>query len=134
MPRPDFFAFLEASLACLAAEEPQAHRALAEAVGPLRVRLDTTDAVRTLAYGSGGWRFADGEAGPTIRFDHHVILDLVDGELALDDAIEAERLQISGPVDALERLHAALLIYIEGMLRAPGAVSLLERYRAGDLS
>ncbi len=129
MARADFFAFLQDSLACLAAEEPQAHRALADAIGPMRLTLVAGGDARTIRCESDGWTLADREVGPTIEFDHQCILDLVDGRVTLHEAIAADRLRMSAPMADLERLHAALLIFIEGMLRAPAAPSMLERYR-----
>ena len=34
-----------------------------------------------------------------------------------------------GPVDAIANFHDALLIYLEGLIRARGTPELLERYR-----
>lgn len=130
MPPVDFFGFFRASLACIAGEEPQAHRALTQAMRGLRARLTADGTARTVWFDGSEWIIDEGtEAHVAIAFDRAVVLDLVDAGLAMPEALEQERLRIYGPVEAVERLNQVLLIYLEGLMRAPGASLLLEEYR-----
>ena len=127
---PDFRSFLEQSLADIALNEPEADRALREALGPLRARLASEDGAFTIATSGHGWILGDEAAADVaVAFEAGVLLDLIEGGLTLTEAIEAERLRIVGSVAAVAAFYDALLIYLEGLLRAPGAPDLLRRYR-----
>lgn len=126
---PDFRSFLEESLSDIALNEPEAHSALRDALGSLTARLTNEDGDFTIAASNAGWTFGEGDADVAVAFDAATVLALVDGALTLTEAIDAERLRIFGSVAAVAAFYDALLIYLEGLLRAPGAPDLLRRYR-----
>lgn len=131
MPPPDFFTFLRTSLSHIAAEEPNAHRALTAAIGSMRARLVADGVARVIRFDFPDWKIYAGASGADldVAFDRQVIMDLVDGRLTLADAIYQERLCMRGRVETIERFHGALLIYLEALIRTPGAPAMLESYR-----
>jgi len=131
MPSADFFSYLRDSLAVLEEEASEAHGALAAALGDLRARLVADGVARSIWLESSGWRIYPGpaEADLEVTFDRQIILDLIDGRTKIHDAIDRERLRLRGRVQAIERFHGALMIYLEGLMRAPGAAALLKDYR-----
>jgi hypothetical protein len=128
----DFRAFLQESLTEIQRTEPDVDLALQERLGPLSARLTTGGSSFVLLREGAEWRvFADARrADIEVVFDDQIILDLAAGALTLNDAISGERLWLSGPVDAIANFHDALLIYLEGLIRARETPKLLERYRA----
>lgn len=135
MPSPDFLAFLDRSLALLAADAPAALHALLEETAGLRLRLEAPAARATIWITPAGVEiFAPGPPAPTdvfIAFEDRVILDLVDGVSSLDEALTTERLHLRGPVESIERLLAGLACYLKGAVRSPDMARLLAEYRAG---
>jgi hypothetical protein len=127
-----FRAFLQESLTEIQLTEPDVDLALQEKLGPLSARLTTEGSSFVIAREGTEWRvFADARrADIEVVFDDQIIMDLAAGVLTLNDAICGERLCLSGPVDAIANFHDALLIYLEGLIRARGTPELLERYRA----
>jgi hypothetical protein len=105
---------------------------LQEKLGPLSARLTTEESSFVIVREGAVWRVsADARrADIEVVFDDQVIMDLAAGALTLNDAISEERLCLSGPVDAMANFYDALLIYLEGLIRARGTPELLERYRA----
>jgi hypothetical protein len=131
MPR-NFLAFLQESLTEIQRTEPDVDLALQERLGPLSARITTEGSSFVILREGAVWRvFADARrADIEVVFDDQIIFDLVAGALTLNDAIFGERLYLSGPVDAIANFYDALLIYLEGLIRARGTPALLERYRA----
>jgi hypothetical protein len=131
MPPADFFVFLRNSLSRIAHEVPDAHRALVDAMGNLRARLVADGAARTIRFDFPDWTIyaGAGDADLEVAFDRAIIVDLIDGRLTMEDAIYQERLRMRGSVETIERFHGALLIYLEGLIRTPGAPVMLESYR-----
>jgi hypothetical protein len=131
MPPPDFFIFLRTSLSVLSEEEPEAHRALAAALGNLKARLVADGVARTIRVDSLDWTIYSGvgDADLEVAFDRRSILDLIGGSLTMEDAISLERLRMRGPVETIERFHRALMIYLEGLIRAPGTRAILIDYQ-----
>jgi hypothetical protein len=130
MPRPDVFDLMRRSLETLAAEAPQTYAALREAVGPLRARFSTAGRARLFRTTASGFALEETtEASDVdIGFDRAVVLDLAEARLTLEEALIADRLHAKGSVAAVARLHDALNLYLEGLLRAPGAAALYEDY------
>lgn len=125
---------LRRSVAHLAAEVPESHRHLVAELGPLEVEV-TTDA-DTFTVRADGSRVvvADGPAGaPGARIDttRAVILDVIDAEVGLAEAVESGGLTVRGSVDDVLRAHDALLAYAHAAVRAPSAPGLLAALRAG---
>ena len=130
MPRPDVFDLMKRSLATIAAEAPEADAALRQAVGALRTRFATEGRTRLFHLTSAGLALDETaqQADVEIGFDRAIVLDLAEGRLTLEDALIADRLHAKGEIAAITRLHEALMIYLEGLLRAPGASALYEEY------
>ena len=131
MPSADFFSFLRASLSVLAEEEHKAHSALVAALGPLRARLVADGAEASIWLDSSKWTIYRGptDSDLEVTFDRRVILDLIDGRLTMHDAIDRERLKLRGSPEAIVSFYEALMIYLEGLMRAPGAGAILKDYR-----
>jgi hypothetical protein len=131
MPPADFFTFLRTSLSRIADEVPDAHRALVGAMGNLRARLVADGAARIIRFDFPDWTICAGasEADLEVAFDRDIIMDLIDSRLTMEDAIYQERLRMRGPVETIERFYDALLVYLEGLTRTPGAPAMLESYR-----
>jgi hypothetical protein len=130
MPPPDVFDLMRRSLDVIAEEAPEAQAALRKAVGPIRTRLLTEGRARLLRTTPEGFALDEttDEAQVEIVFDRAIVLDLAEGRLTLEEALLADRLRATGPVDAVTRLHEALMIYLEGLLRSPSAAALYEEY------
>jgi hypothetical protein len=128
----NFRAFLQESLSELERTEPDVDRALREALGSLRARLTTEGASLVISSDVTGWRISEDMPATDVdvAFDDQIIIDLIEGELTLNDAISRERLRISGSVDKVANFHDALLVYLEGLIRARGTPEILRRYRA----
>jgi hypothetical protein len=127
----DFFGFLRTSLSRLAAEVPDAHRALAGAMGNLRARLVADGVARTIRFDFSDWTIyaEDSDVDLEVSFDREIIVDLIDGNLTMEDAIYRERLRMRGPIERIERFYDALLIYLEALTRTSGAPAMLQSYR-----
>ncbi len=57
------------------------------------------------------------------------ILDVIDARLTLNEAVAAGRLILVGDTADLSLFHDGLIDYVRGMVRAPSAPFLLERFR-----
>jgi hypothetical protein len=131
MPR-NFRAFLHESLKEIQRSEPEVDLALQHRLGPLSARLTSEGSSFVIVREGAEWQVSTDEQRADIEvvFDDQIIMDLAAGALTLNEAIFTERLCLLGPVDAIANFHDALLIYLEGLIRARGTPELLERYRA----
>jgi len=131
MRRADFFTFLVRSLRLLASEQPQAHDALVATIARMQACLHADGVARWIRFDGFGWtlnscgQYTDLD----VAFDMKTILDLVDGQITLEQAIAQERLRVRGSSDAIERFYHALLIYLEALIRSSGAIDLLNELR-----
>jgi len=130
MPRPDVFDLMRRSLEAIAAEAPQAEAALRLAIGPLTARFSTQGRARLFRLTPQGFALDESAqaADVEIAFDRAIVLDLAEARLTLEEALIADRLHAKGSAAAVARLHDALMIYLEGLLRAPGAAALYDAY------
>jgi hypothetical protein len=131
MRQDDFFAFLGASLSRVAAEAPEAYRALASAIGGMRARLIADGIARTIRFDFPYWTIYSGgdELDIGVTFGRETVIGLIDGQLTLEEAIYEERLLLRGAVETVEDFYGGLIIYLEGLIRSPGASALLRGYR-----
>jgi hypothetical protein len=127
---PDFFCFLSESLQEIRSSEPDVDRAIELSLGSLRARLVTEGVSFVVSRVPGGWRIEQtcAQADVHLIFDKGIVLDLIGGAVTLNQAILDERLSMFGSVDKIARFYDVLLIYVEGLLRAPGTSALLGRY------
>jgi hypothetical protein len=134
-PAPDFFDYLTRSFRLLEAGMPAAYQALCAAAGELSVRLVATGDARVLRFRGRIPVFeADGAADLEVVFDHRVILDLIDGRVALEDALLLDRLWIRGRPGALEQFHAGLIFYLNGAIRLSECLELLRYFRTACIA
>jgi hypothetical protein len=128
---PDFFRFLRRALALIAADQPDAHLALITAMGRMRARLVANGEMGDVWFDPPDWMIgvSDRRADLEVSFDREVILDLVAGRLTLADAVDQERLRLLGAVEMIESFHAALLTFLEGLVRTSAAPAILKEYR-----
>lgn len=109
---------------------PSAHQAVAAAAGELGACLVANGDARVLRFAQGVPVLEAGRAADVeVAFDNHVILDLIDGKLSLEEALFAGRLRIRGTPVAVERLHAALMLYLNGAVRVGACLALLRCFR-----
>jgi hypothetical protein len=127
-----FAVLLERSLDAIAREAPGAYARVADATGADGVLLAVDAApfvVRFDASPRTSHRLTSGAAAVDVRTDRDTILALLEGTLALVDALECERLWIQGRTDAVLRFDAALLAFLDGAVRAPSVLPLLDAFR-----
>ena len=135
MPRADFFTFLVRSLWLIAMEQPQAHNALLATLATMQACLHADGVARWIRFDGFSWTIHSGGqyADLDVAFDMQIILDLVDGQFTLEQAIAQERLRVRGSSDVIERFYRALLIYLEALIRSSGATDLLSEFRLSIL-
>jgi hypothetical protein len=127
-------ALLRRSIGHLADEVPDSYRLMLERLGPLVVALDVDGELCSL---SGGHRLEVTEgttdtAGATIATSRATILDLLDAEVGLEQAVEAGTVSVRGSLDDVLRAHDALLAYVHAAVRAPSQPELLSALREGS--
>jgi hypothetical protein len=123
---------LAESFAALAREAPEAHLRIRRHLAGLSVRMEVDDERFSLAFSSNA---VDVAAGPG-SVDAHVattsaaIDALLDGELAVANAVLEDRLRVVAPLDVLVRLQEGLRLYIHGAVRSVSFPEFLQRFRA----
>ncbi|TDL05889.1 SCP-2 sterol transfer family protein [Mycolicibacterium obuense] len=123
---------LRRSIGHLATEVPASHRALLDALGPLVVALDVDDEHFSLA---GGDELTVGEetsAHVCIRTTRTTILDVIEANVGLADAIEQGAVDVRGDLDDVVRAHDTLLAFVHATVRDPGQAGLLDALQAGS--
>jgi hypothetical protein len=112
--------------------DPAAVERMRRTVGARRARLRLDDEAVDVWFEPDGLRVeppgdepVDGE-GET---DRATVLDLLDGHLEVTDAILDGRLRVSGAVDEIARMFAAIEILLDGSARAPALQRLARDFR-----
>ena len=126
-------ALLRRSLDHLATEVPASYRRVLAELGQLVVALDV-DGERFTVRGGGRLEVDDGTSGRIgawVRTSRAAVLDVLDGEVALHEAVEADRVHVQGSLDDVVQAHDALLAYASAAVRAPSAPGLLAALREG---
>jgi SCP-2 sterol transfer family len=126
-------ALLRRSVAPLADEVPASYGRVLDSLDALVVQLDVDGELFSLS-GGDGLHVADGaaqSAGATITTSRAVILDVLDGRLGLQHAVEAGALSVLGALDDVLRAHDTLLAYVHAAVRAPSQPELLAELRTG---
>jgi hypothetical protein len=109
---------------------PAAYQELCAEAGELSARLVATGDARVLRFhGSIPVLEPDRPADVEVVFDNHVILELIDGHVSLEDALFIGRLWIRGTPGAVEQFHAALMFYLNGAIRVSECLELLSHFR-----
>jgi hypothetical protein len=120
------------ALQALARETPESFRRVARALEDRTLALQIDD--------ERFWIRARGdslELGPDapdawsarFRADRSAILDVIDGELSLEDALRASHLEAFGAVSDLLPALSALACFVEGAVRSATQEDLLEGLR-----
>lgn len=125
-----FASFLRKSLALLSRDVPPLYAALAAQLdGGVLIVVAGEKVYLTGAGGSVAW---EPLLNPAVHVctSHQGILDIIDGETSLIDAILSERLRLWGAPSALARFDEALRLYVNGAVRSPAMTGLLRTYRA----
>ena len=60
------------------------------------------------------------------------VLDVLDGAVALAEAVESGRVRVLGSIEDVVAAHDALLAYAHAAVRAPSVPGLIEALRAGS--
>lgn len=123
---------LRRSVEGLAHEVPDSYRLTLEALGPLTVALDVDGEHFSLA-GGGHLVVTDGEdaaADVQITTGRSTILDVLDANVGLQDAIEAGIVGVRGSLDDVLRVHDTLRAYVHSAVRAMTQAGLLDALRA----
>jgi hypothetical protein len=136
MPRSEFGDFLARSLAILERERPRHYAALCAAMRD-RVALFRVDGPPVLVSFGEGRATVDpvitrAPVGIESALSKQTILDLLDGELSLEEAVLSDRFFVRAPVSELHVFFQALLHYLRGAVRCPSLPTLLAAYRRGD--
>ena len=115
----------------LASDVPNHYESLARELSGLRVSIATDGGQRDICFDRSDFRVtdADGLSDVEVAFEAGTVLALIDGHTTLEDAVLADELFVRGPVDAVERLFSAVVIYVNGSLRSNGFLQLLTGYR-----
>ncbi|HZZ45471.1 MAG TPA: SCP2 sterol-binding domain-containing protein [Pseudonocardia sp.] len=123
------------SLRHLESEVPASYRHLVSALGPLVVEVAVDDGdndVFTLRADHAGLTVRDGpaaSAGARVSTSRATILDVLDAELSLVEAVESGRLEVRGSLDDVLRAHDTLIAYAHASVRAPSVPALLSALR-----
>lgn len=124
---------LRRSLDHLAAEVPESYRHLLGELGPLVIEIGVDDELFSLRRGTrlvvsnGG----NGTASARIATSRAVIVSLLDAEVSLNEAVEADQVVVRGSLDDVVRAHDALIAYAHAAVRAPSASELLTALKEG---
>ena len=126
----DFPAFLRASLDLIAVEVPALSRALAQHLGRDVLEVVVDGASLAVSGGSSGLRVGTDASGAMVQIATRtpVIRALLVGEDTVLDALLADRLALTGAVDAIARFDRALFLYLNATVRSAGHPALMRRY------
>lgn len=125
---------LRRSLDYLASEVPDSYRHLVAVLGLLVVEVEVDGEFFSVR---GGRRVevADGAAravGARVTTSRAAIIDVLDAEVALREAVQAGRVGVRGSLDDVVRAHDALIAYAHAAVRAPSMPGLLAALRDGS--
>ena len=129
----DVSSLLRRSVEHLADEVPDSYRLVLDSLGPLVVELDIDGELFSLR---GGRRLevsdgAAGVAGARVTTSRAAILDLLDANVGLGEAVQAGTVGVRGSLDDILRAYDTLLAYLHATVRAPSQPGLLVALRAG---
>ena len=126
----NFRGFLERSLTLLAAEAPQAYRAVVATLGKRSVNLQVDEETLALFAVKKALVTAPPleQATTTARTSRRTLGRLLQGEQDLTQAILSDEVALFGGVEDLTTLYDALLCYFRGAVRSPGFPALLDQF------
>lgn len=126
-------ALLRQSVGHLAAEVPDSYRLMLDTLRELEVNLEVNG---EYLHVSGGRRLevydgAGDDAGVTITTTRAAMLDVLDANVGLREAVEAGTVSIRGSLDDVLRAYDTIIAYVHAAVRAPSQPELLMALRAG---
>jgi hypothetical protein len=122
---------LEESFAVLAREQPPASARLHACLEGLSVALRVGAEHFAVGFTGRGARLreVDGGERAQVSTSQRTLLEVLDGQQSLAEAVLADAVEVVGPLEILLRLHEGLLLYVHGAVRCPGFPLLLRRLR-----
>lgn len=120
-------------VAALADTDPGAVSRMRSVVGARRALIRLDDEAVHVAFGPAGLVVEEAPAGSVDgegATDRGTVLDLLDGDLEVADAILDGRLEVRGEVDAVVRMFLAVEILLDGSTRSPALQALARDFRA----
>ncbi|MDV3126183.1 SCP-2 sterol transfer family protein [Mycobacterium sp. 21AC1] len=126
---------LRRSIEHLEVEVPDSYGRVLTELGHLVVELVVDDELFSLRGGTG-LRVCDGAAGTAgarITTSRAAILDVLDAEVGLGEAVEAGTVSVRGSVEDILRAHDTLLAYVHAAVRAPSQPGLLGALRGNPV-
>jgi hypothetical protein len=124
---------LRRSLDHLAAEVPSSYRRVVVELGSLVVEVVADGEVFSVRADLDRLEVVDGAtraAGARIDTSRATIVDVIDAEMTLAEAVESGRLTALGSLDDILRAYDALIAYANAAVRAPSVPGLLDALRA----
>ena len=126
---------LAESFEVLAREQPRAYARMCTSLENLVVAIQVDEEHFTTEFSSQRAWVCSAAVGIAARIRTHrrTILDVLDNRQALSGAVLADAVTVVGPLETLLRLHAGLLIYVQGAVRCLGFSPLLRRLRDSNV-
>ncbi len=132
MPRPEFRFYLDCALQRLSAEAPRWYTRVARHLDGLSIAVTVESATVLLRFDARVHRCeSEGVSIVEISAERATLLDLIDGELALHEAIRSDRMFVRGPVAAVVRFDSAFSTFLDGAIRSRSFPLLVRSLRNG---
>jgi hypothetical protein len=130
-PDATFADFLGRSLSLLRREIPWVYARMCGELEPREVLIWVDDLATSVLCEAAEVRILDAPQAPDVelRTTSAEILDLIDAERTLVEAILAGRITLRGRVDDLIAFHDGLVTYLHGAVRSPSFPPLLASFR-----
>jgi hypothetical protein len=125
---------LRRSLDCVASDVPAGYARLLRELSALVIEVEVDGELFAL-HGGPRLEVVEGgasAAGARVALSRAAILDVLDAEVALAEAVESGRIRVHGSLDDVLRAHDALIAYAHAAVRAPTNAGLLAELRAGS--
>lgn len=117
-------------VARLGAGDPAALARLREVVGERAARIVLDGAAIDVRFDAGRLVIETSSRVDGVgRCDRTTVLDLLDGYTEVGEAMLSGRLQVTGRLDAVERIFVAIEILLDGSARISGLRALADDYR-----
>lgn len=131
MPPHRFFEYLSRSFFVLKMENRNSYNGLVSRFGAMQALLECDREARLISTVNGNMKISEdvSGAGPQICFEKSTILDLVDAQLSIQEALYSDQLRVMGALDDLEVLNDCLFIYLHAAIRCRGIPPLLDEFR-----
>ncbi|MDI1476488.1 hypothetical protein [Polyangium sp. y55x31] len=130
-PEASFAAFLAESFAALRRDLPWIFERLCERLAHREIRIEVDGEALGLRCEPHDIHFVEAPPSPDVllRTDRRTILDLVDAQRTLLEALLEERLVVLARVEDVIALHDAVQTYLHGAVRDRAFPALLRRFR-----